>query len=171
MNSAASVSSLSIPLISGYGLGILRVSSDQEPITDAHTTKTQLTKKNQTGITTLALNVVGPIPSLITRRVKTLHLFTSEIEVEEKQKLENSFYINSLAVEKGDKVTVNFYNVDPVRQERHSFTIGDPYKVDIDIAFAENGNVTLTANNQTTNPYYYKYHQPVIGGQVLALPQ
>jgi hypothetical protein len=61
--------------------------------------------------------------------------------------------------------------VDLVRQERHSFTIGDPYKVDIDIAFAENGNVTLTANNQTTSPYYCKYHQPVIAGQVLALPQ
>lgn len=171
MNSSASVSSLSIPLICGYGLGILRVSSDQEPITEALTTKTQSIKKNQTGVTTLTLNVAGPIPSLITRRVKTFHLFTSEIEVEEKLKLENSFYINSLAVEKGDKVTVNFYNVDSVRQERHSFTIGDPYKVDIDIAFAENGNVTLTANNQTTNPYYCKYPQPVIAGQVLALPQ
>jgi hypothetical protein len=61
--------------------------------------------------------------------------------------------------------------LDAVRQEKHSFTIGDPYKVDIDIAFAENGNVTLTANNRTTNPYYCKYHQPVIAGQVLALPQ
>lgn len=171
MNSASSVSSLTIPLISGYGLGVLRVSSDQEPITETCTTKTQSTRKSQSGVTTLAMNVAGPIPSLITRRVKTFHLFTSKIEVEEKLKLENSFYINSLAVEKGDKVTVNFYNVDPVRQERHSFTIGDPYIVDIDITFAENGNVTLTSNNQTTNPYYCKYHQPVIGGQVLALPQ
>ena len=89
------------------------------------------------------LNVAGPIPSII---------FTSE-EVEEKLKLENSFYIYSLATEKGKKVKVNFYNFDGVREEKHSFTIGDPYKVDIDIAFAENGNVTLTANNQTTNPY------------------
>ena len=38
MNSAASVSSLTIPLVSGYGLGILRVSSDQEPLTEALTT-------------------------------------------------------------------------------------------------------------------------------------
>ncbi len=171
MNSAASVSSLTIPLISGYGLGILRVSSNQEPTTEAFTTKTQSTRKNQTGTMILVLNVAGPIPSLITPRFKTFHLFTLEIEVEEKLKLENSFYINSLAVEKGEKVTVNFYNVDPVRQERHSFTIGDPYRVDIDIAFAENGNVILTVNNQTTNPYYCKYHQPVIVGQVLALPQ
>ena len=60
MNSASSASSLSIPLISGYGLGILRVSSDQEPVTDALTTKTQSPKKNQTGITTLAMNVLDP---------------------------------------------------------------------------------------------------------------
>ena len=32
MNSAASVSSLTIQLVSGYGLGILRISSDQEPM-------------------------------------------------------------------------------------------------------------------------------------------
>jgi hypothetical protein len=82
MNSAASVSSLSIPLISGYGLGILRVSSDQKPITEIFTTKTQPIKKNQTGITTLVLNVAGHIPPLITRRIKIFHLFTSEFEVE-----------------------------------------------------------------------------------------
>jgi len=94
-----------------------------------------------------------------------------EIEVEEKIKLENSFHINSLAVEKGDNVTLNFYNVDPERQKRHSYTIGDTYKVNIDTAFAENGNVTLTVNNQTISPYCCKYHQPVIAGQVLALPK
>ena len=45
MNSTTSVSSLSIPLIYGYGLGILRVSSDQEALTEALTTKIQSTKK------------------------------------------------------------------------------------------------------------------------------
>src|SRR5918994_426308 len=154
MNSAGSTSSLSIPLISGYGLGILRVSSDQKLKPGLVTIKPQASRKNQACVSTLVLNVAGPIPSLIARRNKTFHIFTSEIEGNEKLKLENSFYINSLAVERGDKVAVNFYNVDSVRQEGHSFTIGDPYKVDIEIAFAENGNITLTANNQTTNQYY-----------------
>jgi hypothetical protein len=171
MNLAGSTSPLSIPLISGCGLGILRVSCDQELKTGLVTTKPQTSKKNQTSVSTLVLNVAGPIPSLIARRVKTFHIFTSEIEGKEKLKLENSFYINSPAVKKGDKVTVNFYNENSVRQERHSFTIGDPYKVDIDIAFAENDDVTLTANNPTTNQYYSKKHQPLLAGQVLALPQ
>jgi hypothetical protein len=41
---------------------------------------------------------------------------------------------------------VHFYNVDDVKTERHSFTIGDPYKVDIDLGFAQNGNSTFTAD-------------------------
>lgn len=137
MNSAGSISSLPIPLISGYGIGILRVSSDQKLKEESPSIKTETSKKDQTGVTTLILNVAGPIPSLIARRVKTFHIFTSEIEGKEKQKLENSFYINSLGVEKGDKVAVSFYNMDPIRRERHSFTIGDPYKLDMDIAFAK----------------------------------
>ena len=36
-----------------------------------------------------------------------------------------------------------FYNVDDVQTERHSFTIGDPYKVDIDVGFAENRHLSL----------------------------
>ena len=170
MNSADYTSCLSIPMISGYGLGILLVSSDVKPKTMSSAAQSQKFRKTQTEFKSLVLNVAGPIPSL-TRRVKTFHIFTSEIEGKEKLKLENSFYINSLAVEKGDKVIVNFYDLNPVRHERHSFTIGDPYKIDIDIAFSENGNVTLTANNQLTEQYYSKKHQPLLDGHVLALPQ
>lgn len=165
------ISSLSIPLISGYGLGMLRVSSVQKHKPGSSSAKTKTFNKDQSGVTTLILNVAGPIPSLISRGVKTFHIFTSEIEGKEKQKLENSFYINSLAIVNGDKVAVSFYNMDPIRHERHSFTIGGPYKIDIDIAFAENGEITLTANNQSTNQYYSKKHQPLLDGQVLALPQ
>src|ERR671911_475127 len=103
MDSAGFGSSLLIPLISGYGLGILRVSSGQDVKTESPTIKPQTSKKNRTGASTLVLNVAGPIPSLIARRNKTFHIFTSEIEGNEKLKLENSFYINSLAVERGDK--------------------------------------------------------------------
>lgn len=169
MSSAGFISSLSIPLISGYGIGILWVSSDQKLKEESAPPKEETSKKNQTGVTTLILNVAGPIPSLIARRVKTFHIFTSEIEGKEKHKLENSFYTNSLAVEKGDRVAVSFYNMDPIRHERHSFTIGNPYKIDIDITFAE--KVILTSNNQATNQYYSRKHQPLLDGQVLALPQ
>ena len=43
-------------------------------------------------------------------------------------------------------INVKFFNVHEVQTERDSSTIGDPYKVDIDLGFAENGNTTFTAD-------------------------
>jgi hypothetical protein len=89
MNLAESISCLSIPMISGYGLGILLVTGAEEPKTDSPTTELQKSRKNQTNLTSLVLNVAGPIPSLVTHSFKTFHIFTSEIEGREKLKLEN----------------------------------------------------------------------------------
>jgi hypothetical protein len=159
-------------MISGYGLGILLVSNDEKPETTSSTAiKLLKSRKKSTVFNAFVLNVAGPIPSLVARGVKTYHIFTSEIEGKEKLKLENSFYINSLAVEKGDEVAVNFYDLNPIQHERHSITIVDPYKIDIDIAFAENDKITITANNQLTDQYYSKKLHPLLDGRVLALPQ
>lgn len=65
---------------------------------------------------------------------------------------------------------VHFYNVDDVKTERHSFTIGDPYKVDIDLGFGQNGNATFTADHSGLLTYYCRYHLPVMTGQLLVLP-
>jgi plastocyanin len=53
---------------------------------------------------------------------------------------------------------------------RDSFTIGDPYKVDIDLGFGENGNATFTADQSGVFTYYCRYHLPVMTGQLLVLP-
>ena len=115
----------------------------------------------------------GKIPSMSTPGEKKFYIFTSEVENvnETKEKVAgDSFSLPTLVVNKGDKVTVNFYNVDDVKTERHSFTIGDPYKVDIDLGFAQNGNATFTADQSGIFPYYCKYHLPVMTGQLLVLP-
>ena len=67
-------------------------------------------------------------------------------------------------------VTVHFYNVDDVKTERHSFTIGDLYKGDIDLGFGENGSATFTADQSGVSTYYCRYHLPVMTGQLLVLP-
>jgi hypothetical protein len=85
MNSG-STSLLSIPSIFGYGLGILLVSSDQQHKRGSPSVKTKTYKKDQSGVTTLILNVAGSILSLISRGVKTFHIFTSEIEGKERNK-------------------------------------------------------------------------------------
>jgi nitrous oxide reductase len=116
---------------------------------------------------------LGKIPSMSTPGQKTFYLFTSEVENVNETKLKvagDSFSVPTLVVNKGDKVTVNFYNVDDVKTERHSFTIGDPYKVDIDLGFAQNGNATFTADQTGLFTYYCRYHLPVMTGQLLVLP-
>lgn len=113
------------------------------------------------------------IPSMSTPGEKTFYIFTSEVQNVDENKLKvagDSFSVNTLVVNKGDKVTVNFYNVDDVKTERHSFTIGDPYRVDIDLGFSQNGNATFTADQSGIFPYYCKYHLPVMTGQLLVLP-
>ena len=115
---------------------------------------------------------LGKIPSMSTPGEKTFYIFTSEVQNVDENKLKvagDSFSVHTLVVNKGDKVTVHFYNVDDVKTERHSFTIGDPYKVDIDLGFAQNGNATFTADQSGLFPYYCKYHLPVMTGQLLVL--
>ena len=116
---------------------------------------------------------LAKIPSMSTPGEKTFYIFTSEFQNVDEKKLKvagDSFSVHTFVVNKGDKVTVNFYNVDDVKTERHSFTIGDPYKVDIDLGFAQNGNATFTADQSGIFPYYCKYHLPVMTGQLLVLP-
>jgi plastocyanin len=115
----------------------------------------------------------GKIPSMSTPGEKTFYVFTSEIENVDENKLKvagDSFSVHTLVANKGDKVTVNFYNVDDVQTERHSFTIGDPYKVDIDLGFGQNGNATFTADQTGVFTFYCRYHLPVMTGQLVVLP-
>jgi nitrous oxide reductase len=120
-----------------------------------------------------ATAATGKIPSMSTPGEKTFYIFTSEIENVDENKLKvagDSYSVHTLVVNKGDKVTVHFYNVDDVKTERHSFTIGDPYKVDIDLGFAQNGNAKFTADQAGLFTYYCRYHLPVMTGQLLVLP-
>jgi len=115
----------------------------------------------------------GKIPSLSTPGEKAFYVFTSEIEGVDEGKLKvagDVFSVNTLVANKGDKVTVHFYNVDPVKEERHSFTVADPYAANIDLGFAESGNATFTADNVGVFPFYCKYHLPVMEGQLVVLP-
>lgn len=109
----------------------------------------------------------------VNARREAFYVFTSEIEGVDEGKLKvagDVFSVNTLVANKGDKVTVHFYNVDPVKEERHSFTMGDPYAANIDLGFAESGNATFTADNVGVFPFYCEYHLPVMEGQLVVLP-
>jgi plastocyanin len=107
---------------------------------------------------------------------KTFYVFSAEIEGldEATARIPGDIFTPPLiVVNRGDSVTVNFYNTEQETEERHSFTIdAQPYSVDIDIAAGESGNATFTAaaDQEGIFPYYCKYHLPTMVGQLVVLP-
>jgi plastocyanin len=75
-----------------------------------------------------------------------------------------------LLVNQGDKVIVNFYNMEAATGDRHSFTIGAPYNVDIDTAPGHDGTATFVASHAGIFQFYCKYHIPSMVGELVVLP-
>jgi plastocyanin len=125
------------------------------------------TKANVTGTTS------ATIPTLAKPGEKEFYIFTAEVPDVNETKLKvagDSYSLTTMIVNKGDKVTVHFYNVDPVKTERHSFTIGAPYNIDKDLANGESAVATFTADHTGLFQYYCKYHLPVMTGQLQVVP-
>ena len=108
---------------------------------------------------------------------KTFYVFSAEVEGlnETTARIAGDIYtLPVIAVNRGDSVTVHFYNTEPTEEqtvERHSFTIdAQPYSVNIDIAPGESGNATFTADREGIFPYYCIYHLPTMTGQLVVLP-
>ena len=108
---------------------------------------------------------------------KTFYVFSAEVEGLDgaTARIPGDIFTPPLiVVNRGDSVTVNFYNTEETEEEtveRHSFTIdAQPYSVNIDIAPGESGNATFTADQEGIFPYYCKYHLPTMVGQLVVLP-
>ena len=108
---------------------------------------------------------------------KTFYVFSVEVEGvnETAARVAGDIYtLPIIAVNRGDSVTVHFYNTEPTEEEtveRHAFTIdAQPYSVNIDIAPGESGNATFTADQEGIFPIYCIYHLPTMTGQLVVLP-
>ena len=108
---------------------------------------------------------------------KTFYVFSVEVEGvnETAARVAGDIYtLPIIAVNRGDSVTVHFYNTEPTEEEtveRHAFTIdAQPYNVNIDIAPGELGNATFTADQEGIFPIYCIYHLPTMTGQLVVLP-
>jgi plastocyanin len=132
-----------------------------------------MTPMNETEANLTTTTTATTVPTLTAPGAKEFYLFTAEIPDVDEEKLKvagDAFSIPTMIVNKGDNVTVHFYNVDPVTDERHSFTIGAPYNVDADIAFGESDVVSFMADREGIFQYYCKYHLPVMTGQLQVVP-
>jgi plastocyanin len=143
-----------------------RLAFAQETNTSSSTTI--LVNETKGNITTTTIPTI--IPTLATLGTKEFYVFTSEVENVDEAQLRvpgDTFDIKTIVVNKGDNVTVHFYNVDPNKTERHSFTIGAPYNIDLDLAGGgESAVANFTADHEGIFQYYCKYHLPVMTGQL-----
>jgi plastocyanin len=106
---------------------------------------------------------------------KTFYIFSEEVEGvnETAARIAGDIYsLPVIEVNKGDSVTVHFYNTEePETNERHALKIdAQPYSVNIDIAAGESGNATFTADQEGIFPYYCIYHLPTMTGELVVLP-
>jgi len=62
----------------------------------------------------------------------------------------DQYSLPTILVDQDDKVIVNFYNMEATSGDMHSFTIGAPYNVNIDITPRHNGTGTFTADHPGT---------------------
>ena len=104
---------------------------------------------------------------------KTFYLFTTELAGVNETKLGfagDVYSLQTMVVNKGDSVTVHFYNLEKNSSERHSFTIGSPYNINSDLAGGENATITFVADHEGVFQYHCRHHPPEMIGQLVVLP-
>jgi plastocyanin len=76
-----------------------------------------------------------------------------------------------MAVFKGDKLTIHFFNLEQRGGDNHSFTIFEkPYDINVVLHPGENKTITMDANTTGVFTYYCTFHYPTMRGQLIVQP-
>jgi plastocyanin len=100
------------------------------------------------------------------------HIFTQELNANE-SKLGVPiavFTLTNIIVHKGDNVTIHFYNTADEPEDRHTFSMEPPYKMDYDLAGGQNTTFSFKADTIGGFTYYCKYDLPSMIGHLEVLP-
>ena len=100
------------------------------------------------------------------------YIFTQELEADE-EKLGVPvavFTLTEIVVHKGDHITIHFINPAEEPDDRHTFTMEEPYKMNYDLAGGESTTFSFTADTVGTFTYYCTYDLPSMVGQLVVLP-
>jgi plastocyanin len=83
------------------------------------------------------------------------------------------FSMPIIAVTRGDRVIIHFFNTESPKGDHHTFTILDePYKMNVEVSPGENKTITFTADTIGTFTFLCNFHQPTMRGQlVVEFPQ
>lgn len=100
------------------------------------------------------------------------YIFTQELNADE-EKIGVPvavFSLTEIVVHKGDNVTIHFINPAEEPEDRHTFTLDSPYKMNYDLAGGESITFSFTADTVGTFTYYCTYDLPSMVGQLVVLP-
>ncbi|MBI5147292.1 MAG: cupredoxin domain-containing protein [Thaumarchaeota archaeon] len=100
------------------------------------------------------------------------YIFTQELDADE-EKIGVPvavFSLTEIVVHKGDQVTIHFINPAEEPDDRHTFTMDAPYKMNYDLAGGESTTFSFTADTIGTFTYYCTYDLPSMIGQLVVLP-
>lgn len=78
----------------------------------------------------------------------------------------------TIVVNKGDRVTIHFFNTEPRGGDHHSFTMSDnSYNINVILNPGENKTITFDAITTGVFPFICTFHQPTMKGQfIVELP-
>ena len=100
------------------------------------------------------------------------YIFTQELNANESKVGEPIaiFTLTNIIVHKGDTVTIHFYNTADEPEDKHTFTMQSPYKMDYDLAGGQNKTFSFKADAVGGFTYYCRYDLPSMIGHLEVLP-
>jgi plastocyanin len=100
------------------------------------------------------------------------YIFTQELNANESKVGEPIavFTLTNIIAHKGDTVTIHFYNTADETEDRHTFTMQSPYKIDYDLAGGQNKTFSFKADTIGGFTYYCRYDLPSMIGHLEVLP-
>jgi plastocyanin len=129
-------------------------------------------------ISLVAASLQQPAPPEQAPQTREFYLLTQVDEGVEEMEEElgippDLFFPTQMTVNKGDKVTVHFYNLEPEEtQEHHTFTMASGvYQTHNDLNAGEQKTIEFTASEAGIFDYVCTYHQPTMRGQLVVLGQ
>ncbi|MEW6604765.1 MAG: cupredoxin domain-containing protein [Thermoproteota archaeon] len=109
-----------------------------------------------------------------TPQTREFHLLTRVEEAVDEEKFgipPDLFFPAQIAVNKGDRVVIHFYNLEPDEtQEHHTFTMASGvYQMHHDLNAGEQKTIEFTASEAGVFDYLCVLHQPTMRGQLVVL--
>jgi nitrous oxide reductase len=102
---------------------------------------------------------------------KTFYLFNAELDQVNESKLGFSgdiYSLQTIVVNKGDKVNINFFNTESDKNEKHSFTLPE-YNINQILNGGDHATISFVADKAGIFQYHCNFHPPEMIGQLIVL--